>query len=917
MSAGNAARPGAADAASAGERWRRVAVRAREGLEDWLDRHGATTPIRPKHVRYPTPPRNVGTVVGKAVISVCLLGVLGLGIGTSLVSSAAHNAPELGRPVSPGFYFPTDIFSWVRFSRVPLAPAEAKALARVGADPQAVRSAFATSFAVVWWSLGAGVVLAGVIAARPSRIPRDLEGLKGTAEWASFRDVQRAGLLYRPGKKGIYLGTLERPPVLGVLRREPVALVYSGPRHVMQIAVSRSGKDVGTNTYTGVATWPESIIWNDPKGEGHLQTSGVREALYNNEIVRFAPGAGRIGDEYVDDEGNAREERFGSTPWQPLGEIPWGTEEEFSSTLQAVTMVVDPSGRQLDGDNGHWFKTSRIGIKALACKVNYDPLEVSKTLSRVADLFGGGAPAQSAEQAALQGDTDGAQPGSIEEMLEQYLGFTASGFGSTPSWLKRSIENLRLVAEREILLERRKIGVSASASDVERFESERRRMLDREIGALERELRHPDLERDLRTMLRIKGEESSSVYSTINANLTPWLDPVIMRNTAYCAARIEDVVNRTRPVTWYNVSPISKADMVRPIMKLWYTMAHRKLVPDMDVDRATKRSISPWRHPCIWLMNERGSLGVLEIENESVPVAASYGFIFDTLVQGRGQLKDIGGDTKILEANSGVQVFHTPQDPDEQKALAERLGHKTVLVENTSHSQGHLTRSWQTEQMPLMTPEQVGMIPTEPRLKMRRDGSMIEGADGALIVEEAAYQIIWAPNCPPIYSCKSQWFTNARMKRLIATMPSVIPKALNASKTLADAYAIEEQVRTTPHRPETETRRKARVAESIAMKRLDPDEDGGPGGAAPASPLSPTAPLAPTPVMVAADGRTAAEVAQSEDAGGNGRGPAEPRKRRRVVAFEDRVIAKKRAQSEAAPARGFDAILGPDQGRSL
>jgi len=182
--------------------------------------------------------------------------------------------------------------------------------------------------------------------------------------------------------------------------------------------------------------------------------------------------------------------------------------------------------------------------------------------------------------------------------------------------------------------------------------------------------------------------------------------------------------------------------------------------------------------------------------------------------------------SKVLSKCEG-RIVPAPQDPEEQEALSKRLGNKTVLVENTSYSQGHQTRSWQTEQMPLMTPDQVALIPTEPRFK-KRGGEPAVDADGALIVDEPAYQLIWAPNCPAIYARKSQWFTNGRIKKLIASIPSVIPKPLNASQALADAYAIQEHIRTTPHRPETETRRKARVAESIATRRLDPDGGGGP-----------------------------------------------------------------------------------------
>jgi type IV secretion system protein VirD4 len=434
-------------------------------------------------------------------------------------------------------------------------------------------------------------------------------------------------------------------------------------------------------------------------------------------------------------------------------------------------------------------------------------------------------------------------------------------------------------------------------------------------------MRHPDLERDLRNTLRIKGDEAGSVYSTVNANLTPWLDPLVMRNTSACDARIEDIVNREQPVTWYNISPMNRADMMRPIIKLWYTMAYRKLVPDMDVDRGSKRTVSPWRHPAIWLMNERGSLGMIEVEQEVLPVAASYGFIFDYLYQGQGQLEETAGENEVVTDNCGIQVFHTPQDPEDQEVLSKRLGNRTVYIENVSFSQGHRTRSWQVEQMPLMTPEQVGMMPTEPRFVLGRDGKPVKDEDQALAVNEPAYQLIWAPNCPPIYARKSQWFTNGRLVQLISRIPSVIPKPLNASSALAEAYAIEEQVRSTPYAPESDTRRKARIADAIAMKRLDPDDAGSGGGAALIAPSAPS-PAPPTPpppragVTPVTEERSQVKDAQ---AAGHRRGAEAraPGKKRRVIAFQDRVVAKKRAPaSETSPVAGFESILATDEGRT-
>ena len=855
-----------------------------------FDRMGAAEPIRPAHVHYPDAPTLPATVGLKLLFALALGVLVGSSIATHVVAAAAHGAPALGQPIAPGVYVPTDYFQWLRFERPLLTRADALSLNAAGATPSELHAAVVAGAVAIGIGTLCGALLGLAAAARRQRMPRSLAGLKGTAEWASYADVKRAGLVWDGVTPGVFLGEFERPRLFGIVARAAVALVYGGPRHIMQNAASRSGKDAGSNTITGIVTWHNpnpsgqgcSILWNDPKGEGHLQTSGTRRALYKNDIVRFAPLAPRIGETFVDlDEEGARverEERFGSTRWNPLAEIPLGTDYEFSDMLQLATLVVDPTGALLDSDQGHWVKTSRTVIKALAIKVLYDPLEPIKTLSRVADVFGsaGGGPASAARE-GLHRDTDGASAGTIEEMLEQYLGFSATGFRGTPSWLQRSFEDLRLRAEREIMLKRERIGIDVSEGDAIRFEAERRRAIDRQVERLKTEMRHPDLERDLRNALRVRGDEASSVYSTVNANLTPWLDPVIMRNTSFSDAKILDLVTRDNPTTWYVVSSIARADMAYPVIKLFWTMAFRKLLPEMDVDGHSKRTKSPWKHRVLWLMNERASLKKLEIEQEVVPVAASYGMLFDYLFQTPRQLREIGGDNDVIGPNCGIQVWHTPQEHEDQEALSKRLGNKTVYVEQVSHAQGHLTRSWQTEQMPLLTPEQTALIPTEPVFRWATDER------GEPVVAETihpAYQVIFAPNCPPIYSRKAQWFTNPTLRALIAATPAVVPYPLRTDRTREILFAADEQSRTAPHRLETSYRSKARLAEAVRLERIDLPE------APPA--VAPPPPDPPTPPLVS-------------------------RGKRRLVAFDQRLVERVRQQKSGEVGRGFGAILEGEQ----
>jgi len=92
------------------------------------------------------------------------------------------------------------------------------------------------------------------------------------------------------------------------------------------------------------------------------------------------------------------------------------------------------------------------------------------------------------------------------------------------------------------------------------------------------------------------------------------------------------------------------------------------------------------------------------------------------------------------------------------------------------------------------------------------------------------------------------------------------------------------------------------------MRRLDPDDAPGPEDAPGRDGARPPGPV---PVDRGAGANSAEESHEPLV-----RSAAEPRKKRRVIAFEDRVVARRRANANAAPAPGFESILGQDQGRS-
>ena len=96
----------------------------------------------------------------------------------------------------------------------------------------------------------------------------------GDARWATWREVNRAGLFSR---SGILLG-----------RRAGGWLCIPGWEHVMCFAPSGSGKGVGI-VVPNLLHWPDSAIVHDVKGENFRLTSGFR-AAHGQKVYFFNPG---------------------------------------------------------------------------------------------------------------------------------------------------------------------------------------------------------------------------------------------------------------------------------------------------------------------------------------------------------------------------------------------------------------------------------------------------------------------------------------------------------------------------------------------------------------------------------------------------------------------------------------------------
>lgn len=153
--------------------------------------------------------------------------------------------------------------------------------------------------------------------------------LHGSARWATYKDIERAGLF---SSSGVIVGAVE-------YKNKPKYLIHDGAEHILTYAPTRSGKGVGLIVPT-LTTWKHSVIATDIKGELWSMTAGYRKKYLNNIVMKFEPAA------------------IDSVKWNPFDEIRVGTVDEVADAQSLALLIVDPQGKGLDGQDAHWKKTS-------------------------------------------------------------------------------------------------------------------------------------------------------------------------------------------------------------------------------------------------------------------------------------------------------------------------------------------------------------------------------------------------------------------------------------------------------------------------------------------------------------------------------------------------------------------------------
>lgn len=255
-----------------------------------------------------------GTQVQNYVISVAiitLLLVLVSSTATQYLANQFQHHPALGTPLFGEIYSPFDWISWsYKFNAF-------------------YPDFFKTFF--IQLQAGFGFIFAIFIGLRliVLRKNKAVDGLHGTAHWATPKEVESMGVL--SSNDGVYIGGYSSD------KKTVRYLRHGGPEHVLAFAPTRSGKGVGLVLPT-LLSWKHSCLILDIKGENWALTAGWRKEHANNKVMKFDPTCA---------DGSA-------VRYNALAEIRLNTGFEVADVQNVATMLIDTDGAGL---KDHWAQS--------------------------------------------------------------------------------------------------------------------------------------------------------------------------------------------------------------------------------------------------------------------------------------------------------------------------------------------------------------------------------------------------------------------------------------------------------------------------------------------------------------------------------------------------------------------------------
>lgn len=278
-----------------------------------------------------------------------------------------------------------------------------------------------------------------------------------------------------------------------------------------------------------------------------------------------------------------------------------------------------------------------------------------------------------------------------------------------------------------------------------------------------------------RDMMDRPVEEAGSVLSTAKSYLSLYRDPVVARSVDKSEFRIKDLMHQDAPASLYIVTQPNDKARLRPLVRIMVNMIVRLLADKMDFENG--RPKANYKHRMLMMLDEFPSLGKLDILQESLAFVAGYGIKCYLICQDINQLKsrETGyGRDETITSNCHVQNAYPPNRVETAEHLSRLTGQTTVVKEQvttsgrrTSAMHGHVSRTLQEVQRPLLTPDECLRMPGPTKT-----------ATGE--IEQPGDMVIYVAGYPAIYGKQPLYFKDPVFQsRAAIPAPKVSDKTIH------------------------------------------------------------------------------------------------------------------------------------------
>lgn len=229
---------------------------------------------------------------------------------------------------------------------------------------------------------------------------------------------------------------------------------------------------------------------------------------------------------------------------------------------------------------------------------------------------------------------------------------------------------------------------------------------------------HPEVARCASRFAATPDRERGSIVSTLASYLDLWADPLVAEATSRSDYSFASILasSQPKPTTIYATIPYHDLPRVAPLLRLWLAVMGQGLTarPPECQDRVEI------------IIDEFASLGRLPLAEDILAFLRGYGARCTLVVQDLRQITRLYGRAESITGNCQVHLAGATQQPETRDHLSRLAGASTRDIPTRSvsgsilSSKRQVTRSSSLIQRPLLTAGEVGALPPDVLLLLKR-----------------------------------------------------------------------------------------------------------------------------------------------------------------------------------------------------